>query len=477
MTAILLATQLCALAAFNLHDATHVHVNGRAPHRLTLQFHAQSSRETVSSTTPSRTIDLLEDTRSVSPDVEITVHGSGGTHGPVERPRGVFRGDGEADGHAHATWSCAGSSGCLLAFALTGADGETMYAVNASLDGLHGTAPLSQITSSTSEARRRLQLELPAPPYSRLTHCLAKPTVHEVSMGLLLDHGFVAVAGGREAALREAAVAVSRANAIFEGQIGIRLVVKHIILNEDGTGDYPSSGPNSAPLIPGTRSCPAYEPMRIDGHGLPVISDEIDVALDYFSAWVGRHAPGGPPGEGPNAPALWHLMSNCFPSPGTVGIAQLYSTCQPAARLEFIDSGIPAAATASARDDGCATVVVATGNCATATLRGACGEEDVVCRANTGISSWSYDGTFWHTFAHEVAHNLGAEHTFKRGGLMSYQKEKVRLCRCAVRACPFPPRYSGAAAPCVPPPPPLHIATSRGALTTGVAAPTPPVPQ
>jgi hypothetical protein len=325
-----------------------------------------------------------------------------------------------------------------------------MYAFNASLDGFLGTASLSHATSISFEARRRLQLRLPAPPYARLTNCVAKPVVHEVSMGLLLDHGFVAVTGGPDAALREAAAAVSRANAIFEGQIGIRLVVTKIVLNQDGSGEYALTGPNSAPLTPGARSCPAYEPMRIDGHGLSVLSGEIDVALDYFSSWVGRHAPGSSSsgsssGSNSGGPALWHMMSNCFPRPGTIGIARLYGTCQPASRLEFTDSGVAAAATASERGEECDTVVLATGNCATAVLRGPCGEEDVVCHANTAISSWSYDGTFWHTFAHEVGHQLGARHTFGDGGLMSYEKEKVRrffvvslttLRRTPFAACP-----------------------------------------
>jgi hypothetical protein len=310
MTPLLLATQLWALASFTLHDATHVHVDGRAPHRLALQFHAPDAPG-------HREIILLEDTRSVSRDVDITVHGSGGPQAYAERPRGVFRGDAEADGHAHATLSC--SRRCVLDFALIGPDGQTMYAVNASLDGPHGTAALGPATSSSPEARRRLQLQLSAPPYERMTYCVEKPIVHEVTMGLLIDHGFVAVVGGRDAALREAAVAVSRANAIYEGQIGIRLVVTRIVLNEDGNGDFASSGPNSAPTTPGNRSCPAYEPMRIEDHGVTVISDGIGVALDMLSAWVGRHTGA----DEDDAPDLWHLMSNCFPSPGVVGVAQV----------------------------------------------------------------------------------------------------------------------------------------------------------
>ena len=354
----------------------------------------------------------------------------------IQRPAGIFRADSEPDGLAHATLHCAtdgatvadgGTSGdeCTLDFRLIGPAGQPLYAASAVLTGLAPRAALS--IASRPPAGRELQLQLPALPYERLTHCLPKPTIHEVTMGLLIDHGFVSAVGGRDAALREAAVAVSRTNSVYEGQLGIRLVVTKIILNQDESGDYASTGPNSAPTIPGTRSCPAYEPRVIEDHGATVRSDEIDVALDYFSSWVGRFAPGG---QYPSAEAadLWHLLTDCFPSPGVVGLAQVYATCQRASRLEFTDSGVSQASTASPHDDGCDTVVVETGNCADSNLRGACEEDDVVCHANTGISSWSYDGTFWHTFAHEVAHNLGAEHTFgdDRGGLMSYEKEKVR---------------------------------------------------
>ena len=52
----------------------------------------------------------------------------------------------------------------------------------------------------------------------------------------------------------------------------------------------------------------------------------------------------------------------------------------------------------------------------------ACTGGSAACQANTAVSSDS--PTLWRT-AHEIAHNLGAEHTEDRGGLMAYTGEKA----------------------------------------------------
>ena len=73
-----------------------------------------------------------------------------------------------------------------------------------------------------------------------------------MSLGLVLDHGFVAARGGADAALLAAASAVSRVNAIFEPQLGVRLVVESVVLNKDAGGDIALTGPNEAPSNPST---------------------------------------------------------------------------------------------------------------------------------------------------------------------------------------------------------------------------------
>ena len=91
--------------------------------------------------------------------------------------------------------------------------------------------------------------------------------------------------------------------------------------------------------------------------------------LDAFRSWVYNHM-ASETTDGATY-GLWHLLTNCFPSPGTVGLASLGVTCQ---------------------------------------VRG----------YNTGWSSWG--NGLWATFAHEVGHNFGASHTMDSGGLMSYDR-------------------------------------------------------
>ena len=68
--------------------------------------------------------------------------------------------------------------------------------------------------------------------------------------------------------------------------------------------------------------------------------------------------------------ASWHLMTNCFPPPGTVGLAYIGVTCN-------------------------------TG------------------KYGVGWSSFQSEAT-WLTVAHEIGHNFGAYHTLDTGGIMSY---------------------------------------------------------
>jgi hypothetical protein len=98
------------------------------------------------------------------------------------------------------------------------------------------------IRSIPSSHRRQLQLDSAAPPYGRMTGC---PSVmHTVKLGLVLDFGFVTARGGRAGALLAVAEAVARANLIFEDQVGLSLLVEHVVLSESSDGDYTLTGPN-----------------------------------------------------------------------------------------------------------------------------------------------------------------------------------------------------------------------------------------
>ena len=130
----------------------------------------------------------------------------------------------------------------------------------------------------------------------------------------MLDAGFVAAHGGVNPAIVAAAAAISRTNAVFEDQLGLRLVVGVLIVNSEAGGDFGETGPNAAPTQgAGTRTCTEYAPRLVEGHGVPVRVAGPNLALSRIAYWVqqyaSRHAP----------VALWHLLTDCFPRDGTTG--------------------------------------------------------------------------------------------------------------------------------------------------------------
>ena len=126
-------------------------------------------------------------------------------------------------------------------------------------------------------------------------------------------------------------------------------------------------------------------------------------------------------------------MTDCFPT-GSVGLAGIGALCRhPDVSAVFSDSGVAGAGAGAGAnldetydaciDGGYDGVVTASGNCASKTYSGPCTQGDVVCYGNTAVSSAG--ASFWHTFAHEVGHNLGGPHTFGSGGLMDYNDERA----------------------------------------------------
>ena len=167
-----------------------------------------------------------------------------------------------------------------------------------------------------------------------------------------------------------------------QDQLGVRLALTHVVLNEQPGGVFAQAGPNDAPSVAGGRTCPSYHRAVISGHGVAVEASGIGVALQRFSQWVGGHAPEA---------GLWHLLTNCFPPAGTVGLAWRGATCLSAHDIVFVDSGVPPDEP-DVCDDLYEGTVVATGNCASRQEGGPwreCDQTDGACYANTAVSSFS----------------------------------------------------------------------------------------
>ena len=247
------------------------------------------------------------------------------------------------------------------------------------------------------------------PPYARLNGCPAAEEGLVIGLGLVLDVGFVTARGGREPALLAAASAVSRANLLLEGQIGVRFVLRRVIVNEGEGGSVEATGPNEFPSQGrGTRTCAGYQQVTLSNGGNPVLLQGPSRALNELSKWSGAY------GDAPETIGEWMLLTDCFPPVGTNGLATVGLACRSTTMGEYTDSGLPGTA------EDC-VLMAATGNCGAASfLPGlpACTLGSDICLGNSGVVSDGPD--MWRTLAHELVHSLGGQHTFGEGGLMAY---------------------------------------------------------
>jgi len=259
--------------------------------------------------------------------------------------------------------------------------------------------------------RRRAQLVSSAPPHGRLSGC-PEATVG-LSLGVVVDYGFVLGRGGVDGALVAAAWALEQTRALFEDQLGVRLRVEQLLLNAEPSDNISATGPNQAPSAAGERSCPDYAPRVVAGHGVDVFLSGPSIALNRLAQWVGSDAPA--------ELGAWLLLTNCFPPNGTVGLAPIGAVCSAGStEVTYADTGIP-----PEPGDDC-IVATQTGNCAemrSAAELGACEPGDLACLASTAVASDSRN--LWKTVAHELGHDLGAVHTFAEGGIMAYSGEGV----------------------------------------------------
>ena len=273
--------------------------------------------------------------------------------------------------------------------------------------------------------RRELSLlnTLPnGPPYGRLSSCVASPALYTNNIGMVADSGFTSVVGGTESAVLAALASyVSDMNTIWEDQVGIRFLIGATIINLDTTGASGYTGPNEAPSSSGSRdSCgpdyvDAYSSRTVEGPGGAIITVDVQGGagklLATFANWVGLADPTC------IGCSHWHLLTDCFPVPGTIGIAYTGFSCAPlnSRRGVVSDSGT----TCSDCD-----VRLANGNAASLAYYTSteCSAGEHMCAAPVGLTSYTGTST-WRTFSHEIGHSFGAGHTFGLGGLMDYNTD------------------------------------------------------
>ena len=182
-------------------------------------------------------------------------------------------------------------------------------------------------------------------------------------------------------------------------------------MNLDANGSLAATGPNRGPAISGSRdSCGAdlvdgytqesaitLEAGSVGQTATVQVRGGAGKMLGRLANWVGTSSPWC---EGCSH---WHLLTDCFPPAGTVGIAFGSTSCQPlVSRRGYVtDSG-------SACGDTC-DVKLANGNAALTSYSTitSCAPTDNVCVSPVALTSWTGPDT-WRTFAHEVGHTFGA---------------------------------------------------------------------
>jgi len=177
--------------------------------------------------------------------------------------------------------------------------------------------------------------------------------IRGINIGVITDVTFNAVYGNNQSKIMSAVTSIfadNAANFIYFNQLNIYWTL----------GTY-YIGSSSSSVTPSSLSC----------------SLTINDQLDSFTTWRSNYYKSNPNEKN----GVWHLLTNCHPPPGTVGLAWVGVLCSYA--------------------------------------------------SGTGVSNYinpstSYYGTgTWETMAHEVGHNFGANHAFQEGqgttgGIMDY---------------------------------------------------------
>ncbi len=172
-------------------------------------------------------------------------------------------------------------------------------------------------------------------------NCNGDAIARQISVGFVADYGYTVAEGGATGAANAITSIVANANNyIYNRQVNMKIVV-------------------GATLIKTTAAQGQYETWNTGATSCVTI----DTKLNYFAQWRGAVK---------TDQGLWHLLTNCYPAPGTVGLASMGVMCMQ----QLTSAG-------------------------------------VIVSSSTGVSSKT--SPTWLTVAHEIGHNFDASHAFQLG--------------------------------------------------------------
>jgi len=189
-------------------------------------------------------------------------------------------------------------------------------------------------------------------------------------VGIAFDSGFLDVSNTDD--IRYLALEiVNRIDGIYSHELGIRVKLGPV---HERSITRPESW-DDRPIHRGLR-CPV----------------DISTKLTVFTNW--RSEASDIYGNGPDqAAGFWVLLTNCYPGPGIIGLANTGAICQK--QTETCDS------------------------CSTKTCYGChfghCKESAVICSSGTAVVSHMQSSLTFYVAAHELAHGLGSPHTHGHG--------------------------------------------------------------